>query len=132
MKTSTAGFTILEIMIVVGIIGLLTTIAVPSFMSARETSQKQLCIENQRILSDILVLYCLENSKAPVLANFPDIVTLRNILIPPGNLEARYLNNTSSFNCPASGDRSDDDYNFDVAEGMIIGFLCKISEDHNE
>lgn len=132
MKTSTAGFTLLEIMIVVGIVGLITTIAIPSFMTARETSQKQLCIENQRILGDMLVLYCLENGKAPVPANFANITALKNALIPVGNLESRYLNNTSSFNCPASGDKSNDDYDFLVEDGMIIGFVCKIAEEHNE
>ena len=46
MKKS--GFTLVEIMIVVAIIGLLAAIAIPSFMKARTTSQQNACIENLR------------------------------------------------------------------------------------
>ncbi len=46
MKKS--GFTLVEIMIVVAIIGLLAAIAIPSFVKARNTSQQNACINNLR------------------------------------------------------------------------------------
>ena len=48
MSKKNQGFTLVEIMIVVAIIGLLAAIAIPSFVKARNTSQQNACINNLR------------------------------------------------------------------------------------
>ena len=129
---STAGFTLLEIMIVVSIIGLLATIAVPSFMSSRESTQKQLCLENQRLIGDMLDLYCLDHGKAPLVGNFGNLCAVRDALVPLGNPDARYIANRKVFECPASGDGNEHDYDLQISEGLVIGFECNIMPQHNE
>src|SRR5678810_193148 len=99
VKTSRkSGFTLVEIMIVVAIIGLLAAIAIPNFIKARTTSQMNACINNLRQIDGAIQQWALENKKdATAKVTFPDI--------------SGYLKN--SVVCPAGGTTFGNSYTID-------------------
>ena len=57
------GFTLVEIMIVVAIIALLASIAVPGFLRARKRSQASRIINDLRLIDNAVDMYAIENNK---------------------------------------------------------------------
>ena len=94
-RTRKNAFTLVEIMIVVAIIGLLAAIAIPNFVKARGTAQKNACINNLRQIDGAIQQYALENKKAAS--------------DPVGETDVTpYLKN--SLACPAGGTKFSDSY----------------------
>jgi prepilin-type N-terminal cleavage/methylation domain-containing protein len=89
-----AGFTLVEIMIVVAIIGLLAAIAIPNFVKARATSQANACINNLRQIDAAANEFALEQNKR----------TGQGITFPTDLTPYIKLNSSSSIPpCPAGG-----------------------------
>jgi prepilin-type N-terminal cleavage/methylation domain-containing protein len=62
-SAKSAGFTLVEIMIVVAIIALLAAIAVPGFLRARKRSQASKILNDLRMIDAAVDQYAIENGK---------------------------------------------------------------------
>ncbi len=109
MKKMRKGFTLVEIMIVVAIIGLLAAIAIPSFVKSRNTSRKSACINNLRQIDSAKEQWAMETNAADDAAP-----TSTNIV---GYLKALPI-------CPSDAAKTfDSSYTISI---MNINPLCKI------
>lgn len=64
LQTKRAGFTLVEIMIVVAIIALLAAIAVPGFLRARKRSQASKILNDLRMIDAAVDQYAIETGKS--------------------------------------------------------------------
>jgi type IV pilus assembly protein PilA len=85
------GFTLVEIMIVVVIIGLLATMAIPAFQRVTKASQDKAVLNNARQLSSAADQYFMENGLSTV--------TLTDLLGPTAYIKA--LNSVASEEYPS-------------------------------
>jgi general secretion pathway protein G len=60
-----SGFTLMELMIVMMIIGILTTLAIPSFNAAIKSAREAVLKEDLRVMRSAIDSYTMDKQKAP-------------------------------------------------------------------
>jgi prepilin-type N-terminal cleavage/methylation domain-containing protein len=110
MRRNCAAYTLLEIMIVVGVIGMLAVIAVPRFIKARTTAQQSVCLSNLRQIDSAKTMHALEDRKRTGEA------------VDPGELDPFLRSPFDTMTEPASGQ-------YDIQE---VGYnpLCSVGGGH--
>jgi general secretion pathway protein G len=64
-KRQESGFTLMELMIVMMIIGVLTTLAIPSFVGAVRSAKEAVLKEDLRVMRTAIDSYTMDKQKAP-------------------------------------------------------------------
>jgi prepilin-type N-terminal cleavage/methylation domain-containing protein len=100
-----SGFTLVEIMIVVAIIGLLASIAIPNFVHSRNIANMNVCISNLRQIEGAMQRWSLDMHKAE-----GQTVTYSDI--------SAYLQH--SVVCPAGGTTFADSYTISTVDASAV------------
>ena len=90
-RRRTQGFTLVEILIVILIIGMLLSVAVPQFMRARQTGQAKACQHNMKQIFGSKERWAMDTHKGN-----DDTPTMSDLVVP-----GLYLKNTPM--CPSGG-----------------------------
>ncbi len=97
------GFTLVEIMIVVAIIGILALIAIPNFTAARNEAYKEACKANLGQLKSAIQMYRIDDNSYPAAATDTYLGSYMGE-VPvecPGN--GTYTYSSGTVTCNASG-----------------------------
>jgi prepilin-type N-terminal cleavage/methylation domain-containing protein len=113
------GFTLVEIMIVVAILGLLAAIGIPSYAKARERVFRNTCLENQRVVIGAAYTYEMESGEG--FLGGGDGAVLRTTLV-----SNEYITRLQSFECPMSPNEDYNDYQLTYDADGIAGIRCCI------
>ena len=113
---SRAGFALVEIMIVTGILAFLVAVAMPTLQTMRSNARTNICISNQKAIYTAASMYMM--TETTNLESLGDAERL-NALITAG-----YLRGNKWCECPSSTDGDNDDYTMTFQDNFINDVNC--------
>jgi len=112
-----AGFTLVEIMIVVCIIGILVVVGSPYYSQGKMGAQRNACLHQQHQVFEAALLYCGDQA------------------VPDGNLIVTVLQpdyiQPDAAECPSTQDASYDDYTIVILNGVPVDVICNSMGDEH-
>lgn len=124
MRRRTAGFTILELMGVIAIIGVMAAILLPSLARARETARRASCMQNLSQLGLALHLYAQENNLSLPWSGGNGNADCLN------RLRRDYIIPLGTFVCPSDPNGSDRDSETPITTDINGPNSCRASYDY--
>ncbi len=112
-RRAAAGFTLIELCIVVVVLGILASFALPNYARARLRAMRGSCVTNQRNVITAATLYAAEHAIQNQVLNVQDLLTAG--ALPAGLTE-----------CPESGTDDNDDYVVTVTGGHVTAIECSV------
>jgi general secretion pathway protein G len=76
MRSRSNGFTLVELLIVVAIIGIITAIAIPNLLNAVDKGKQKRTMSDLRAIGSAVEVYAIENATYPTAANAAAIKAL--------------------------------------------------------
>jgi len=120
MKRDQRGFTLMELMIVIVIIGVLAAIGVPAYKNYVSDAKNSACEANKRAIETAAGMYYMETGEG--LSDY-------NTTKASGNELQTYLANVKEFDCPWNTSDAKVGYGVEIDKGTgAITVTCKATE----
>jgi prepilin-type N-terminal cleavage/methylation domain-containing protein len=107
------GFTLVELMVVIVIVGIMSTIGISNYINMQDNAKTASCISNQRHVHHASMVYAIDNNTGTVNINV-QVLTAAGLLVQDVG------------ECPASGNVDFDDYTIAFLNGEVDEVACSI------
>jgi prepilin-type N-terminal cleavage/methylation domain-containing protein len=112
-RSRAAGFSLIELMIVIVIIGILASVGIANFISLQKKARYASCVSNQKHIHESAVLYAMDNTVGSQTINVTVLTAADYVAQDIGE-------------CPSSGTVDFDDYSVEYVVGEVTAITCSI------